>query len=347
MNYSCTHEGCQVATTGKCLEGFDPPDTCPYLPTTTISSPDTASSGLPAFVDLPSGEALTETQASEVTRQSLTRVVVLAGPSASGKTTILTSLFESLLEAPFGSFLFAGSRTMVGFERRCHDARTTSGRQIPHTGKTTTDTIDFLHLRLASATGGLRTPQSVLLSDISGERFRRLRDSTKAVQEMPMLRRADDLCIVIDGEKLADPTRRHSARNDARMLLRSLIEGRALSASCRIEVVFSKWDLLLAGAGQEPLVSLISETKKTLQETAKNVGTLQFFEIAARPTNSSLPFAFGLPTLLRYWLKEPSGPVRTRLYVPAADKNVREATRFGKSVVEIERLEEFYDVQWV
>jgi hypothetical protein len=347
MNYnSCTREGCQVASTAKCLEGFEPPSTCPYLSIAQVSTTDAGSAETSAFVDLPSGEALTEMQASEVTRQGITRVIMLAGPSGSGKTTILTSLFEAFLEAPFGNFLFAGSRTLIGFERRCHDARISSGRQVPHTVHTSTDAVDFLHLRLVSSSGSLLGPQNLLLSDISGERFRALRDSTDAVKSMPMLRRADDLCIVIDGGKLADASQRHSARTDARMLLRSFIEGGALSANCNIEIVFSKWDLVLAEPAQESLMSFISDTKTALQETLRDVRAPIFVEIAARPQNVRLPFAFGLPTLLRHWLKEPSVP-RVKLYMPGVHKGTREATRFAKSVVENQRLGEFYDVQWV
>lgn len=348
MNYvSCTREGCQVASTSKCLEGFEPPSTCPYLSSADSSTPDASSTEASAFVDLPRGEALTEAQASEVTRQGITRVIVLAGPSGSGKTTILTSLFEAFLEAPFGNFLFAGSRTLVGFERRCHDARITSGRQTPHTEHTQAGTVDFLHLRLASPCASLVGPQNLLLSDISGERFRQLRDSTLAVKSMPMLRRADVLCIVVDGEKLADPSHRHAARTDSRMLLRCLIEGEALSSNCMIEVVFSKWDLVLAHPDQESLMSFIADTRNVLQTVAKNFATPQFFEIAARPTNRKVPFAFGLPTVLRSWLEEPSLPTPMKLYMPKPHEGAREPINFAKSVVEEQRLREFYDVEWV
>ena len=58
-------------------------------------------------------------------------------------------------------------------------------------------------------------------------------------------------------------------------------------------------------------------------------------------------FAFGLPTLLRFWLKEPPLSGRLKLYMPRMQKDIGEATRFAKSVVENQRLGEFYDVQWV
>lgn len=346
MNHtSCTREGCQIASTGKCLEGFEPPSTCPYLKSIESSETDVTLTQS-SFIELPTGEALTQSQASEIARQEVTRVVILAGPHGSGKTTILTALFESFLEAPFANFLFAGSQTLVGFERRCHDARVASGRVEPHTVHTQVDAVDFLHLRLEAASGNLLGTQSLLLSDISGERFRALRDSTTAVQRMPVLKRADDICIVLDGEKLADPDLRHAARNDARALLRSLVEARALSSDCKIEVVFAKWDAVMAEGPQEATMSFISDTKKICEDTLRGTTTPEFFEVAARPRNARVPFAFGLPTLLRSWLAEPCMP-QLKLYVPSLQRDKRETTRFTEAIVKNQELGDFYDVQWV
>ena len=340
---SCTREGCQVAQTGKCLEAFEPPADCPYLVSGGVSTAEIP--GSTGFVTLPSGEALSEIQASDVTREGPTKVVVLAGPHGSGKTTILTSLFDAFLEAPLANFLFAGSRTLVGFERRCHDSREESGRTAPHTAHTpVSDVVDFLHLKLASAISRARR-QNLLLSDISGERFRALRDSADAVRKMTMLYRADYLCIVVDGEKLADQNQRQIVRTDARMLLRSLIEAQALSPSCKLQVIFSKWDAVSVHPDHQSLMSFTGDIKTTLEELAANVG-IEFVEVAARPKNRQLPFAFGLPSLLRSWLKDPV-PVREMLYLPSADRGAREFTRFATSVAKAQHFEDSYDVQWI
>src|SRR5260370_183609 len=285
-NLSCAREGCQVSSTDKCLEGFEPPITCPYLASADVVGGEAVAGEPSRFVDLPGGEGLAEVQASQVTRQGVTRVIVLAGPSGGGKTTILRSLFDSFLEAPCANLLFAGSRTMVGYERRCHDARVASGRPYLHTVHTNVDALDFLHLRLASPSAGLLGPQNLLLSDISGERFKALRDSSDAVKAMPMLRRADHLCVVIDGEKLTDASERHSARSDARTLLRSLLESGMLRSDCRIEVAFSKRDMVITNTAQEALASFIGATKKALPQTAHTFTTPQFFEIPAHPRPS-------------------------------------------------------------
>ncbi len=188
--------------------------------------------------------------------------MIVAGPVGSGKTTILTSLFESFLEAPTGNYLFAGSKTLVGFERRCHDARKASGRLVAETGHTSRrEGVRFLHLKLAAAEADIPSPRHLLLSDVSGELFKTLRDSNSAVKEMTALQRADHLCVVIDGQKLTELGQRQVARNDARSMLRSIIAMGVLSPTCKIEIVFSKWDLILSAQPTQDLHRFLAETR--------------------------------------------------------------------------------------
>jgi hypothetical protein len=342
---SCTRPNCTVASGGPCLEGFDPAQTCPYLARSPASGSD--EDQMAAFVDLPSGEALTEVEASSVTRQGITKVVIVAGPVLSGKTTILTSLYEAFLEAPFGNSLFAGSRTLVGFERRCHDGRSSNRARRQTLRTPISKLVNFLHLRLVPMKGAESDAQNLLLSDISGERFKALRDSAAAVREMPVLGRADHFCIVIDGEKLTNATLRHSARNDARSILRSVVESRVLQSTCRIQVAFTKWDMVVDQPDQKSLRQFVTDTRSSLQQAAAQHSTLEFFEIAARPEGTRVPFAYGLPTLLRSWLQSNRSQGNTRLYLPTGDSSDRQIRRFSKAVVTARQLSEAYDVQWV
>ncbi len=348
-DFVCTQDGCQVASTGKCLEGFDPISTCPYIATSLPASPATDVSGdSGVFLDLPSGEALTEAQANDTARAEHTSLVVLVGPVDSGKTTILTSLYEAFQEAPFANFRFAGSSTLVGFERRCHDARVASGRRVPFTLRTPiTESAECLHLRLDPSDASLFGAQSLLLSDISGEKFRALRDSTAAVSEMTLLQRADHFAIVVDGAKLVDPAQRQIARTDTRMLLRSVIEAGVLPRSCRIECVLSKWDLVTGASNRDEVNGFIAETKKLLTDQTGSLLPLSFFEVAARPESKTVPFAHGLPTLVRAWLEEPTVPLKRHLYMRSGAEGRREMSRFGRFAPEVERVGQVYDIQWV
>ncbi|MEQ1871230.1 MAG: hypothetical protein ABL961_14540 [Vicinamibacterales bacterium] len=285
-------------------------------------------------------------QANHVAREAPSRVVVLAGRHESGKTTIITSLFESFLDAPFGGFLFAGSRTLVGFERRCHHARPVSGRDSAHTPHTQVDATEFLHLKLSPSGDVAGAANNLLLSDISGERFRALRDSSEAVKEMALLKRADHLCMVLDCERLANPALRQSVRFDARMLLRSIIEAQVLARECKIDVVFAKWDLVLAHADRADVEAFAADTEATMRTTIGQAFECRVFRIAARPTTETVPFAFGLPTLLQYWLETPLLEERPRLYLPKVTELTREPARFVASVTRVD-VEASFDVRWI
>ena len=344
----CMQEGCQSAATGKCLEGFDPVGTCPYLPHTAATTSDDTASSQTAFVGLPSGEALSEIEASEVTGEAPTRVVILAGPADSGKTTVVTSLFESFLEAPFANFLFAGSNTLVGFERRCHEARVASGRCEPHTSHTpVSDTVEFLHLRVISAGVERGSPVNVLLADISGERFRSLRDSVDAVRAMKVLRRADFFTLVLDGGRLCDINQRFSVRNDARLLLRSIVEADVLSPTCRIDLVVAKWDLIVTNDQSAEIKSFVADTTRSLEAFIQQSGGIRVQEIAARPQSKRLPFAHGLATLFASWFGSSDAAGRRGINLPVIGTRDREIDRFGTLIVQTHRPGAELDVRRV
>lgn len=318
---ACYQPQCNVGSGGICLEGFSPASTCPYRRADVAGAlPASAAS---VFVDLPSAKALTPTEASDVTREMETNVVFVAGDHDSGKTTLLTSIYESFQDAPFAGYQFAGSCTLHGWEERCHPGRVESGRTQPHTEHTHIgEGLKFLHLWLSTV--GRPHPFGILFSDISGEAFRRLRDSTGAVQSLPALRRADVFCVVCDGERIAGEHERFVLRNNVRALLRSLKEAAALRADCRIQVVFSKWDVI-SGLDSAELFEFIQDSKELfLGEFAE----LEFYNVAARPRTAKLPFAHGVATLLRSWCPDRTRDAKATPYsAPIADRHF---TRFGQ-----------------
>jgi hypothetical protein len=344
----CSQPGCPIAISGRCLEGFNPSSTCPYLARSELPQDEVASYNSQELVDLPSGEALSERQAASVTQEDPSKVIIIAGPFNSGKTTILTSLFEAFQEAPFGNFLFRGSRTLVGFERRSHLGREESGAAEPDTTHTSLrEGVVFLHLALASLERGEFNHLSLLLSDISGELFRSVRDSSQAAKDLTVLGRADYLCIVIDGEKISTPEGRQIARNDSRSILRSIIEADSLAHGCVIDVAFTKWDIVvesIASARGLETREFIEATKAALKAIASSF-EVRFHEIAARPSRKAkVPFAHGLPTLLRSWMGQASEQrVASPVYLPSAPS--REFGRFTEAMLKQIELENVYDVR--
>lgn len=337
MSTPCTRDGCTARETGTCLEGFASPEECPF--SGQSAKPTEAKSDDP--VALQGGDALTLDEAAVLCRSGHTKVVLLAGPKGSGKTTIITSIYESFQEAPYGGYLFAGSQTLVGFERRCYLGRAASGGATADTGRTSANAgVQFLHLRVGRLNSDAPAT-NVLIADVSGEIFRQVRDSDEAQRLLPFLERVDNLAIVLDGARLAKPTERQLPRNDARSLLRAFVESNRVHPACRIDVIFAKWDRLDQESGESK--SFLDETRATLRKACTE-NELSFFEVAARPEAPSPPFAFGMATLLREWVDPPTVVAKPVLSLSDPNKIRREAERYSSRLRGSAILEAF-DVQ--
>src|SRR5437660_50697 len=73
----------------------------------------------PEFIDLPQGKELSDLAALDLAKSRSVQWIVLAGPVDSGKTTLLTSLYELFQWRRVEGYAFAGSNTLPAFEERC------------------------------------------------------------------------------------------------------------------------------------------------------------------------------------------------------------------------------------
>lgn len=336
--HPCPQDGCTVAIDGRCLEGFTP-DECPHYQAADAWTD--ADETLPALAESPAeddagsvsfypGDYLTEATARVVTRRSLTRVILLAGEPDSGKTTLLASLNDAFQKGPFAGYVFAGSLTLPGLERVCHKARLQSGRTRADTERTTpTEETRFLHLGVRSRETG-RPAQHLLLADISGERFELVKNSTQEAAKLHILERADHVVLLLDGERLADPTQRHRAKSNAILLLRSCLDAGMLRPRSLVDVVFSKWDLVEQHAEVEQAKAFITRTRQDMEERFRSrVGRLRFFELAARPEpESSLTPGYGLDEMFTSWVEESPLLRAERIDAPVLSVRNREFARF-------------------
>jgi len=312
----CLREGCTVEKDGKCLENIDDPRECPhFVPSNELideSVPDKKEvmkgEELSDMVILHDGDDLTLDTATIITRAFITRVIVLAGAVGSGKTTLLASIYECFQSGPFANYLFAGCRTLPGFERRCYFSRIASERTMADTERTKYGTCEnLLHLRVRVK--DLNKPaQDLLFSDLSGETFRIAKDSTEYCQEIEILRLADHFVLLIDGEKLSKIENRQGAYHDANSLLRSCLDAGMLGNLSLIDVLFTKWDLIesLSDSNEKDdaktFVNYIEQDMKNRFEN--RVGSLRFSRIASRPADSILKFAYGLESIFPSWVEE-------------------------------------------
>lgn len=272
-------------------------------PTTPTEAP--VSAGKSNVLHIYPGDELTPQEARHITYSVPVVLIVLAGDSQSGKTSLLSALYESYQSGPFAGYSFAGSRTLLGFERICHGGRLYSGRSIPATERTTNmDVFRYMHLRLSRDS----TFTDCLFADISGELYQEMRKSTVECQRHQELCRADHFVLIIDGKKVSQQETRDLAVDNAHALLRRCVDSHLLGAHSNVTVLMSKWDELLASLGQQAATTLMENIfrAKFLSRFATCLGSLRCDFVAAMPDvtlGTDLPQAYRLDQMLEYWLK--------------------------------------------
>lgn len=249
-------------------------------------------------IELPTGMELTPTSASPITQSRPSRIIVLAGPSDSGKTTLLTAIYEKFCRGPFAGTRFAGSQTLWAWEQRCHTLRVASGRTSPETERTKrAQEQHLLHLRLQNEVKPHRTTD-VLLTDIDGERFSEAIQSTEESKKLTLVSRADHFVLCLDGKRLSDTRLRFAARDEGLTLLRAFIEAGMLGKASSVMVLFTKTDLLRQTPNVDKLLAEIEE--EYTQKYGGSFGALRFHAVAAYPFQP----AIGIDELVRRWMSE-------------------------------------------
>ena len=342
---SCATEGCQVAEGGSCIEGFDDLVECPNFSRaeegeTEISgagteAPNGAKSGGDEGIQrlahtLSSGKALTLQEAHQLTGECAANVVVLMGMVKSGKTTVLAEIYERFCRGPFAGYLFAGSKTIMGFEQICYLSRAVSQGEIEDTDRTKRGLENnLLHLDLVAQGNGFR--QRLLISDLSGELFEAATESNEVFLTIPYLRRADQIVVFADAEKVGDITERQHLLNQLLVLLRCCIEESRVRHDCRVTVTVSRHDLLPGDIDRAFMKSMEARIRQRtdgfFDEPAR------FLDLAARPTTGSED-SYGLQELLTGWLDEPRlVQPRTPALIEPVEKSAREIDKFAFKVL--------------
>lgn len=305
--YICSNEKCELEASGMCAEGHEDISECPNCSENNselLVQSEESESPSSKFIELHSGHDLSLDETFAITSKSMTRLIVLAGSSESGKTTLLASIYEMFQKSPFAGYLFAGSETLLGFEERCHLVRIASNRTEPYTKRTTMGHDDkFLHLKVCKESDSTFL-QDILFSDISGERYEHASNSDEDCKQLKIIRRADHFGLVIDGEKISNLDTRQSAFQDAKNIMRRCVENGMIGASSFVSVIFSKYDLYKKC--EETTNKFIPQIKDHfVGNYKKKVLKLDFFEVAACPQlGSDVPYGYGLDRLFPKWVDE-------------------------------------------
>lgn len=254
---TCDKTDCTVAQTGICLLSNPAPNACPHFkaeegenPPQRISTPVLAGkdSVRPIRRRFHGGLELGTDDAAELMRTHYTHLIAILGSWDAGKTCFLSSLY---LTAAHGGlkpdYLFAGSRTLQGFEDRARRTRRWSGSVLPdrlsdHTILSDPRSPALLHLALQETHGDSRRIE-LLLTDLPGEWSKNLVDRADTADRFRFLHRADGVLIVLDGPLLTSQAR-HSEYERSKLLVRRLAETVQLDRTVPILLVVSKCDKL-------------------------------------------------------------------------------------------------------
>src|ERR1035437_3129863 len=230
------------------------------------------------------------------------RVVAFIGPPKGGKTALLASPYECFQIGEFAGRSFAGSDTLVGFERVSHLGRLASRLHKPDTERTRSGPHHCFHLRVWSGNTG---SGNVLLSNISGEDCDAAVDSSEDCKRLQILRRADHVVLVLDCGALCDTKTRQDARNYATTLLRSLVESEMIGFRSIIDIVFNKWDLVESHPQRQDSIAFLEVVEADMRNRFLSLfGALTFYRTAARPEYGPLLPGHGVDALFSSWLRE-------------------------------------------
>ncbi|HEY1528527.1 MAG TPA: hypothetical protein VGH51_20055 [Candidatus Angelobacter sp.] len=276
----------------------------------------------PEFVKLHSGNALKFSEIQSVTRRSYTPIIFLAGDVKSGKTTLLGSIHDAFQFGPLEGYKFAGCETPVALEERCFESRVRSGARRPDTPRTRYEAgQEYLHLRLRK---DITQPfQEILFADMSGEFYERAIQNSAELAEFSILKRSDYLVLLLDGGKLLDHEQRQNVRQDGLTFLRRCQESGLLRESTTLQVMISKWDVVLQRPQLEQdqcfqfITSRFNETVIHRQ--------VSVIRAASRPSpdSSGVDKLFGLKSVFVDWMEITHYALRARRLTPQVPESAK------------------------
>lgn len=309
----CGNPDCQVSETGKCVEGLETAK-CPHFgheradETVEAATSQEATAG--EGIRLPGSDTLTTVDAARVLRSGEARVIAIVGPSDSGKTSLIASLYDLFQEGPVAEVEYARSLSLHAFEHTCHDARAASRRNIPHINRTPRGAVRFYHLDVGGGPAGEKL--ALVLGDRAGEEYRGAADDVSVVLAFPEVQRADTLTLLVDGERLLDSGARHNLRSEITMMLQALVDGGAVRTGQRLALVLTKIDLVEGSPHRARVAgdfdALFADMQRLFGATFPDIAQIR---VAASPKTDTIVRGTGVPELLAFWL-EPAMPLTTR-----------------------------------
>lgn len=224
-----------------------------------------------------SGQALNQQELFKLSCREDIKLVLVAGPFSSGKTTLETMLYYIFLEGKNRKLKFCGSYTMLGFWKRSKKMMTSSGEPEPVVDRTSSGDKDwFLHLKVEDLSG---KQENLVFADLSGEIFgdaRKLDDYKEIFQDM------ENVILIVDGEKISDSTEQKNAYTETIVLLRQLLKNSIVTQNTKLQIVCTKQDKMKEVKDREQLENYLKEKHKQIaKQYQKEVYSIDFMTVSA------------------------------------------------------------------
>lgn len=306
----CTNEQCRFADTAQCVEGNDINE-CPYLEVldasasedaeeTTTSDPSAQQSD-DEYVNLGGEDYLSVPQASLLLKARYAPIIAFLGTVGAGKTSLIAEVYDAFQYKTYKSLSFAGSRTLMAFERICHTVRAAS--RVPEPIQDRSAILDdpfFFHLTIR--VDSTKHLVDVLLADRSGETYRAIADKPAIAADCLELHRATTLNMLVDGARLCDPVQRTSALTECDQALQTLAMSGILARYISVNLVMTKLDLVDTHKNKARAHrDFKSLCDRSLTRYGASVARVSSFKIAACPQNDKHPKGYGVEALIKNW----------------------------------------------
>ena len=324
----CANEACEYAVTGKCVEG-NAVDECPHLVSGDQANgevvdeveigTDSSVGGQTSIYYLNSGDALSVAEGSAMLKSRRASVVALVGQAEAGKTSLIGEVYDAFQYGQYETLCFAGSRTLIAFEKICHKIRGTSrGSDLFEERTDLTPYPVLFHLLVAREKGKV---QDILIADRSGETYRDMLDKPSLAAGCIELRRASVLNLLVDGARLTEPPERASVITECQQIMQTLAYSSLLEGCSRVNVVLTKLDAVDGSPEKErshsAFETIVNRVNSIMPGGSEKLGV---YKVAARPHNELYDKGFGVEALLNDWLDDAF--IATR-YESAEYENIR------------------------
>lgn len=204
-------------------------------------------------------------------------MVMVAGPYASGKTTLIVMMYHLFREGLNKKLRFRGSKTMLGYWKRSEKLMQYSANEKPEVDRTPLGFSDnFLHLSLVDSAGNER---DVVFIDIPGELFSEEGEIKELEELFPDIA---NMIVVIDMQEFQNNFARRIVGLNTKAMMSSLIKYHILSNSTSLQIVCTKMDSIKETENMDTCKEYVKKVFDDIEENYRDkIGSLSLQFVSA------------------------------------------------------------------